>query len=325
MSEAFDVLPGVVLPVGEVTSRLASMWDTDEPESPLMVHASQMNVVLHFGLDMNPESAGKWFQALVRFAQRYPCRIIVLCPTESDLGNAMQSKLFSQCYIGESHREMCCCEALILRYNSLNSGYLFNQVSIWLESDLPTYYWFSQLSSQPADRSLDAIQKLGVRRCVFDHSDTLTGGDLNEWADKFQLCDLADAALLPIKQNIGQFLSRYPSERICRGLQAVRVFELEASGEGRSLLKWTRSCLDACKDDLSFNPEFLPASIESDSAYSLRMEFAYDNGNYFKFGRFRDGLRSELKANFGGNDESVCVPIKTLTMEQTLAEAFFRR
>ena len=48
----------------------------------------------------------------------------------------MESKLFSQCYIGESHREMCCCEALLLSYKSEDFGHLANQVSIWLEGDL---------------------------------------------------------------------------------------------------------------------------------------------------------------------------------------------
>ena len=55
MAELINALPGVELPVREVTSRLASMWDSGPSDSPLESRASQMNVVLHFGLDVTDE------------------------------------------------------------------------------------------------------------------------------------------------------------------------------------------------------------------------------------------------------------------------------
>lgn len=322
MAEAFDVLPGVMLPVREVTSRLASMWEVDDPDYPLTFHASQMNVVLHFGLNSVSEAACERFDALVRFAQRYPCRIIVLCPSDTDLGNAMESKLFSQCYIGKSHREMCCCEALILRYNPLGSEYLFNQVSTWLEGDLPTYYWFSDSSPEQVTENLEAMFKLGVRRCVFDQSNEAV---VAEWSESYPVVDLAEASLLPVQQIIGQFLSRYAIDCICKGLQTVRVSHAGSLGEGKSLLKWVKSCLSDCDKSAVLKPGFSVGEMDSGSKYSLEMEFTYDNGNYFMFRRFEDGLQCELKASFGRDDELVCVPLKPLSQEYILAEAFFFR
>ena len=75
-----------------------------------------MNVVLHFGWEVTAEQAQERFNALLTFAQRYPSRIIVLCPSRAITDGSMRAKLFSQCYIGDSHREMCCCEALLLGY-----------------------------------------------------------------------------------------------------------------------------------------------------------------------------------------------------------------
>ena len=116
------------------------MWEADASlGSPSEFRASQMNLVLHFGLDVNEADARARFDTVIRFAQRYPSRIIVLCPTREE-GAGMRAKLFSQCYIGETHREMCCCEACCC-YKS-KPGYLANQVSIWLEGDLPRYHWF---------------------------------------------------------------------------------------------------------------------------------------------------------------------------------------
>jgi hypothetical protein len=326
MAEAFDVLPGIVLPVREATGRLASMWEVNDPNFSLTFHASQMNVVLHFGLNIELEWAREQFEALVRFAQRYPCRIIVLCPSSADLGSSMESKLFSQCYIGESHREMCCCEALILRYNPLDSESLFNHLSIWLEGDLPTYSWFSDVPTERFESHLEAMQKLGVRRCVFNRSDELNELTALDWPDEYQISDLAEAFLLPVRQIIGQFLSRYPVDVICEGLKAVRVRYSGVSGESCALIEWVKSCLNECgkrRVDIVFQPEFVSEEIEPNSDYSLEMKFTYDNEKYFVFGRSDDDLKSELSANFGGSDEFVCVPIKPLKLEQALAEAFF--
>ena len=318
----FDILPGVVLPVREVTSRLASMWETDSPDSPLAFHASQMNVILHFGPTTKLNNVRSQFDALIRFAQRYPCRIIVLCPTSSNPVDGMKSKLFSQCYIGKSHREMCCCEALILPYNPMNSEHLFNQVSIWLEGDLPVYYWFSEMSVQHVERHLDEMRKLGVRRCVFDSSENSGQSVALHLPDKIKTGDLAAARLLPMRQIIGQFLSQYTIATICEGLKSIQVCHKAASGEASSLLEWVKACLDRCSMDEP-NPSFLLKEAQSGSSCLLELEFVFSNEKYFICKWLNDDLRCELKAVFGEGPEWSHVPIKPLTDEQALAEAFF--
>ena len=141
MKDLIEVLPGVDLPVAEVTKRLDEMWQGEGPVGETASRASQMNVVLHFGWSVTEEEAMDRFESLIAFAQRYPSRIIVLCPSATAEEGSMRAKLFSQCYIGASLREMCCCEALILGFRPDSCGYLGNQVSVWLESDLPTYHW----------------------------------------------------------------------------------------------------------------------------------------------------------------------------------------
>ena len=75
MKDLIDELPGLDLPVGEVTDRLELMWDSDASGSPSAFRASQMNVVLHFGWDVTAEQAQERFTTLLTFAQRYPHRV----------------------------------------------------------------------------------------------------------------------------------------------------------------------------------------------------------------------------------------------------------
>ena len=62
---------------------------------------------------------------------------------------------------------MCCCEALILGFSSEDNGFLFNQVSVWLESDLPIYHWFSEVRAERVVKYFDHLLKR-VHRIVFD-------------------------------------------------------------------------------------------------------------------------------------------------------------
>ena len=102
------------------------MWaggDASE-SSPSEFRASQMNVVLHLGKEVKASDARVRFDGLIRFAQRYPSRIIVLCPRDSG-SDQMTAKLFSQCYIGSSHREMLLRALLLIQRRvqlSLQSG-----------------------------------------------------------------------------------------------------------------------------------------------------------------------------------------------------------
>jgi hypothetical protein len=326
MAELINALPGVELPVREVTSRLASMWDYEPSPDHLESRASQMNVVLHFGLDVTEAEARERFDALIRFAQRYPSRIIVLCPTRMDLEGAMESKLFSQCYIGDSHREMCCCEALLLRYKSEDFGYLANQVSIWLEGDLPTYHWFSGVPAKRIEKYFDNLL-VGVRRCVYDSS--VESEDLSalNWPDPTRVGDLAKARLLPARQAIGQFMSGYTIDSLCEGLQAVCVRHCATmAGEGRGLLEWVQSCFsdcDGCSSCPSLAAEFSVCESDPSDVCALELEFVYQDERFLRCRKFKDGSRGQIHASLGKGEETIFTRVKPMAAEQALAEAFF--
>src|ERR1700722_10413600 len=83
MSNLLDTLPGMSLRLTEVPGMLSRMWQGDNlpgEEGPSSFRASQMNLVLHFGLATTPEEAQQIFDQAIEFAQVYPCRIVALCP-----------------------------------------------------------------------------------------------------------------------------------------------------------------------------------------------------------------------------------------------------
>ena len=98
MSSIFDALPGQETPVGAISKSLARMWATDERATASAKpgedsKATQVNFVLHLGLHTTPPDAIAQFQTAVRFSRRYPCRVVVLCPTrEEDVKECSQER-----------------------------------------------------------------------------------------------------------------------------------------------------------------------------------------------------------------------------------------
>ena len=321
--ELIDSLPGIELPVREVTDHLATMWEMDATTE---FRASQMNVVLHFGTSVVPEDARERFDTLIRFAQRYPSRIIVLCPSHNKQGGSMGAKLFSQCYIGDSHREMCCCEALLLRYEPDDFGYLSNQVSVWLEADLPTYHWFSEVPAHRMETYFHTLLK-GVRRCVYDSSLGVEALESLNWPEPDRVHDLAKARLLPVRQSIGQFLSGYSAEQLSIGLESIRVVYCPKMwGEGLRLMEWAQDCFSDCGRLLSNACAIrtdLIASPDDPSDCLLSLEFEYNDARFFKWQLLADCARGVMDSNFGQQVEHVPIQIQSLTAEQALAEALF--
>ncbi|WP_269524375.1 glucose-6-phosphate dehydrogenase assembly protein OpcA [Coraliomargarita parva] len=326
MTDLIDVLPGIELPVGDVTRRLATMWESGPGSSLSEFRASQMNLVLHFGLDVTEAEARERFETLIRFAQRYPSRIIVLCPLHDAGDGSMQAKLFSQCYIGESHREMCCCEALLLGYKSEDCGYLANQVSIWLESDLPTYHWFSGVPAARIEKYF-ANLLVGVRRSVYDSSFEKEDLSQLDWPDPARVNDLAKARLLPVRQTIGQYLSGYGIEKLCRGLKSVTVsHSTELASEARHLIDWLKDCLsdcDRCETCPAMDAAFQVLACESGGECSLELDFGYDDDRYFRWRKFSEGNYGEMEAHLGSHVERIPTRVKPLAPESALSEALF--
>ena len=323
MTDLIDVLPGIAMPVSEVAHRLDTMWEAEAGGAPSEFRASQMNVVLHFGWEVSSEEAIERFGALIQFAQRYPSRIIVLCPSQSISDGSMRAKLFSQCYIGDSHREMCCCEALILGYQPDDCGFLGNQVSVWLESDLPTYHWFNRVPVERVEAYFENLL-VGVRRSIYDSSiEPVDFASLN-WPDPERVGDLADARLLPVRQAIGQYLSGYAIEQLCRGLEKVEIrYAADMSGEGQRLMDWVKDCLGSCEkcdECTALNANYDVATCAAPDC-RLTLELKFKDNRYFRWKMLTDGNLGLIEASLGKGEESLTTRVKSLGPEQTIAEA----
>lgn len=333
MKDIIDELPGIVLPVSEAALRLDTMWQADSGGAPSEFRASQMNVVLHFGLEVDGAEAMECFTALIQFAQRYPCRIIVLCPSRSSRDSAMQAKLFSQCYIGDSHREMCCCEALILGYHPDDWGFLANQVSIWIESDLPLYHWFHRVPPEQIRLYSKGLLK-GVRGCIYDSSIEPDEFRAMAWTDSVRVGDLAMARLLPVRQALGQYLSGYSIELLCRGLRRVNIRHAESHrGEAAGLLAWIKDCLSDCHKCQDASPSSsakkkcpaLEAEYDLGQCEAadclLSVDFLYQDHRYFRWRMLKGCHLARIEADLGKEDERLTTRIRELSPVQMIAEA----
>ncbi len=327
----FSALPGQEVPVSEVQDRLATMWEgvpdigSGEPKE---FRASQMNLIIHLGRGTTAEDARGRFSGALRFAQRYPCRIVVLCPEETDRPDTLMTlKLFAECYVGKTQREKACCEALILAYPRESTGFLENQVSILLENDLPTYYWFHRFSTaRNASRYLSFLKD--CKRIVYDSGlETPEAAEL-EWPHPERIRDLVNARLLPARQSIGQFLSSFNPARICDGLESVEIRHDPGHGaEARVLLDWFRSRLESCIAVSGGNGEIpesfrlSPAGAGDDFPFQLRCDYADQRFLYWKADFEKN--HGIIEAKLDRDELALPMSIRLLSLEFELAEAFF--
>ncbi len=331
MSSLLDTLPGLALRLSDVPRTLSQMWQGESTPGtsgePSAFRASQMNLVLQFGLATSAEEAQRVFDQAIEFAQMYPCRIVALCPAKEAADNLFtQAKIFSQCYIGPSTRQMCCCEALILSYPVNTAGFLENQISIWLESDLPVYHWLHRVPSRCIGELYAPYLKL-CTRVVYDSC--VEGPDYAKapWPKPDAVTDLAYARLLPVRQSIGQFLSGYEPAVLLANLASVECrYAPGSDGEASNLLRWQETCLDHCEkpgehpDEVSFTLKPLAAN----SANDVEVEWQFEGGKKkFLWTSAKDCDGVCIRADFGKGPVDLPQHVKPMSKVRELAEALF--
>jgi len=317
--------------VDAVPEMLAHMWDTDGASGgPMDFRASQMNLILHFGLSTTEAEALDCFNRAINFAQTYPCRIVVLCPDEArkDNQSLLEGKLFSQCYIGGNMRDLCCCEALILGYSIDESDFLENQVSLWLESDLPIYHWFHRVPEARINENYVPFLKR-CRRVLYDSSVDEHAYASVQWPESTRGSDLALARTLPVRQHVGQFLSSFAPEHLVKGLQAVEV----SCSNGflqmcQHLLTWQQSAIKHCFNnnnaDAVDGPEFHLRPNDSRHPLGINIAWTYeDPGRSFRWQWRSDDRSGEVVMQDGSQKVSHSLHIEPLPEPTVLAEALF--
>src|SRR5580658_2597127 len=116
MSGIFDALPGIQVPVDSISRGLAEMWEdcaSDGRPSPgtETAKATQVNFVLHLGLQTDAADAVRQFGVAVRFSRRSPCRVVVLCPLGDDRDQRdILAKVHGECTVGKTKDDTRCCE-----------------------------------------------------------------------------------------------------------------------------------------------------------------------------------------------------------------------
>ena len=326
MPAIFNALPGIEVPVGTISKSLSRMWsDTAAKGGPAPANddakATQVNFVLHLGLKTGDADAAAQFQTAVKFSRRYPSRVVVLCPLHDDTGvKEIRAKVYGECFLGKSKGDTRCVEFVMLSYPVAAREFLENQVSICLSTDLPLYYWAHGFTDTV--RLADYRYLLTRARRVLLDSATAPADALSyAWPRPESVRDLVYARLLPVRQSLGQFLSRYPMDVLCGGLKTVTVSHgANEAAEARVLLTWVKERIDlGGKNGASFSadaPAGFPAEV-------LTLNFKYEGEKTFTWkGSFKSGMASFV-ADFGSGRTELNTALSILPPEMALSEAMF--
>lgn len=326
MAGIFEALPGIEAPVDSISRGMDAMWTgaaaDGRPAPPTDdAKAIQVNFVLHLGLRTDAADAVRQFETAVRFSRSYPCRVVVLCPRADDgEGPEMRAKVYGECSIGKSKDDTRCCEFVMLSYSQSARTYLENQVSVCLSTDLPLFYWAHRFSESA--KLADYRYLLTTAKRVLIDSATAPADAIGyPWPRPEKVRDLAFARLLPIRQTMGQFLSRYSVEVLSRGLRSVRLTHgAEVAAEARVLASWARDRLDRC-GAAGESVEVGPAADLPARAFALK--FAYDDRRFFSWKADLAGARAALDADFGSGRTMMPASVSLLAPEKALSEAMF--
>lgn len=329
MPAIFDALPGIEVPVGSISKSLAALWaDNAADGKPALeaddAKATQVNFVLHLGLNSTPADATRQFDTVVKFAQRYPSRIVVLCPLLDDVPEPrMRAKIFGECFLGKSKSDKRCVEFVMLSYSHSARPFLENQVSICLSTDLPLYYWAHKFSA--SGRLADYRYLLSrAKRVMIDSAIAPPDALSYPWPNPSATRDLVYSRLLPVRQSMGQFFAAYAPEKLVDGLRKIVVSHTPAlTAEGWVTLGWLKRRLAACgadPDRLAMSTEALPDG----GSNCLGVNFGYADANrYFRWTGVLGSGQAIFEADFGGGRTRLAAAVSLLSPEATLSEAMF--
>jgi glucose-6-phosphate dehydrogenase assembly protein OpcA len=283
--------------------------------------ATQVNFAIHLGFNTTPEDASEQFQIAVKFSRRYPCRVVVLCPLRDDDGPLeMKAKVYGECTIGKSKDDTRCCEFVMLSYPPSLRQYLENQASVCLSTDLPLYYWVHRFvdSSRIADFNYLLTRS---KRVLFDSATAPAHALDYPWPRPEAVRDLAWARLLPVRQSVGQFLSRYPMPALCGGLKTVSITHGSALGaEAKVLLRWAQARIGQCGENRA---EFVLESPAGTAPGALALAFVYEGAKFFSWkGDMASGM-ALFEADFGTGRTRLPAAVSLLSPENALSEAMF--
>jgi hypothetical protein len=319
MPELFDALPGQEVPVGGIAAGFRKLWaDTPAKES----RAVQLNLVLHLGRNCSAEDAVAQFKHTVGFAHRYPCRVVVLCPDyQEGAAPEMRAKIYGECFFGKSKNDTRCVEFVILHYTMAVRQYLEDQVSVCLSTDLPLYYWAHGFA-HTARLADYAYLLTRSKRVLFDSAIAPPDTFSYPWPNRSAVRDLAYTRTLPLRQNLGQFLSRYSPELIGAGLKSVHLRHQAAyAAEANCLLGWvkkglTRSGVSADGIAFTVKPEQCQGCFELSFTYA-------DAKKVFLWQADLSANHAEFTGDLGTGRTTLTVGAHLLAPEMALAEACF--
>tara|TARA_Y100001968_G_C19425622_1_gene754178 strand:- start:1245 stop:2234 length:990 start_codon:yes stop_codon:yes gene_type:complete len=328
MNPLFAKLPGISMPVPDVARQISAMWREEDQEHDLSnAHALQMNLIIHFGVDTSPKEGQQVFEVAIQFSQKYPCRIIVLCP-ENPTGEeiALDAKLYSQCFLSKDLRDQCCCEALILGYGTNEAPFLEDQISVWLASDLPIYHWLHGASVQILNMHCEGFLAK-AKRVVWDSAIDSHGYEALTCLNGVVLSDLANARTARLRQSLGQFLAASSPRQLIAGLGKVTVStQPKARAEAQRLLAWQKEKLSKCihqieaiDDEIIFQLIDLPDG----EVNAIESKWTYGDGRTLSWSLPKESAVAWIKAS--SNEQIRKYPLRAdpYIPEKALSEACF--
>ncbi|GBL44103.1 hypothetical protein EMGBD4_16020 [Verrucomicrobiota bacterium] len=315
-----DALPGNPVKISAVLPSLDKAWAEEGEEAS---RASQMNVVLMFGAGVSSEDAQARFDEAIRFAQRYPCRLVILAARPvAEAAAVLEAKVNVLCFFDPSRRGKRCCEALMLAHGAPTAE-LESLVSIWLEGDLPVNLWVHGVTVAEFQPWLAWTSR--CRRVVADRS--LVGDDFFKLAfpNPKSVRDLAVARCLPVRQALGQFLAAHAPAELVRGLRSVTINHGPAlQGEAAGLLEWMRVCLTHCaglsRSHLDATFALSPKAPPGDS---LDAEWVFADGARFSWEHADQGTRAIITFARSRQSAPVTQRVALMGAPAALSEAVF--